>query len=145
MKRWLYPLLLAAQTAGAAMILWNGIPVYRQILNDPSKHEPRPERKALAILAVAMIQSAYWLRVRLGLMPQWRGNLLFGHLVSFAARLSFIFGAASFSLVFFARLPELRISAAQVALLLAVLFSLFCYMLELERLAKASLEQQEKY
>ena len=144
MNRWLYPLMIAVQTAGAALILWNGVPIYRQILTDPSKHEQRTNRLVLAVVAVVMIQRAYWLRIRLHLPPPQRGHVVLGHFASFVARLSFIFGSALFSVVFFARMPELNISPVRIVVLLAVLFSLFCYTLELERLGKALHGPEEK-
>jgi hypothetical protein len=42
-----------------------------------------------------------------------------------------------FGVVFFTRFQELQFSIWNVSLLLAVLFSMFCYTLELERLGKA--------
>ncbi len=47
-----------------------------------------------------------------------------------------------FSVVFFTRFKELEFSIWKVLFLLAVLFSLFCYTLELERLGKAFWEAQ---
>jgi MFS superfamily sulfate permease-like transporter len=61
----------------------------------------------------------------------------------FASRVNFFFGGAFFSAVFFRHLPELEVfpSLGQTAIkalyLAAVLFGLFCYSLELERLGKA--------
>lgn len=141
---WLYPLLVGVQTVGAALILWNGVPIYRQILMDPSRNEQRTDRLVLAVASVVLIQVAYWLRMRFRLEPPRRGHVVLGHFASFVARLSFIFGSAVFSVVFFARLSELSISPLRMIVLLAVLFSLFCYTLELERLGKALHGPEEK-
>ena len=59
------------------------------------------------------------------------------------ARISFIFGTALFSVVFFTHLPVLDsnfspvLLVSQGALLAYALFALFCLALELERLAGA--------
>ncbi|HEY5069108.1 MAG TPA: hypothetical protein VII37_04955 [Candidatus Acidoferrum sp.] len=59
------------------------------------------------------------------------------------SRLSFIFGAAVFSVVFFRHLPELGLDvdiillARRGLLLIVSLFALFCFTLELERVANA--------
>ena len=38
----LYFFLLALQTTGAAIIVVNGLPIYRQVVQDFSRHEPEP-------------------------------------------------------------------------------------------------------
>ena len=38
----LYFFLLAVQTTGALIVLVNGVPIYRQMVRDFSKHEPEP-------------------------------------------------------------------------------------------------------
>lgn len=139
-----YLLLVAVQTAGAAIILWNGLPIYRQIVTDFSKHEPRPEILWWAVAAVVMIQGAYWLRVRIRPPLPKRRLLFVGHLSSFAARLSFIFASSSFTVIFLVRFDDLHLTVARVGMLLALLFSMFCYSLELDRLAKALQETTQK-
>lgn len=141
---WIYPLLLAVQTVGAAIILWNGIPIYRQIVADASQHTPKPETLILAVVAVMLIQGAYWLRQRLELPLPQQGNSLLGHLVLFLARLSLIFATAMFSVVFFLQPEGLQISSSRVVALVAVLFSMFCYTLELERLGRALYRSEAK-
>lgn len=70
-------------------------------------------------------------------------NVFVAHLCSFASRVSFFFGGALFSAVFFRHLPALEAlpSFARIAFgtfeVVIVLFALFCYSQELERLAKA--------
>lgn len=65
------------------------------------------------------------------------------HLLFFASRVSFFFGGALFSAIFFRHLPELDafspfaqafVKSVYVA---ATLFGLFCYSLELDRFGKA--------
>src|SRR6266436_321650 len=55
-----YVLLLVVQTAGAAIVLVNGLPIYRQLTRDFGNHKPQPGVLWWAIGAAAMIQAAYW-------------------------------------------------------------------------------------
>jgi hypothetical protein len=65
------------------------------------------------------------------------------HLFLFASRVSFFFGGALFSVFFFRHVPELDQfpsfiqGAVKLLEVLLVLFSLFCYSLEIERLGRA--------
>jgi hypothetical protein len=59
--------------------------------------------------------------------------------VLFVARLVFLLGSAAFSLLFIVNTPPDSIPVFRYLLLLAMLFSLFCYTLELERLGKTLL------
>ena len=143
-RPWLYPLLLAAQTAGAAIVIWNGAPIYRQIVTDASRHQPQKATLLWAVAAVVMLQSGYWLRLRFHpTLPRWE-NVVFSHIVLFLGRLSFILAAATFSVVFFLRPEGLHLPFSRVVLLLSVLFSMFCYSLELEWLGKAFHRPEEK-
>ena len=67
---------------------------------------------------------------------------MLGHAIQFLGRLSFVFIGGMFSVVFFTRFEELEFSIWKALFLLAVLFSLFCYTLDLDRLAKAFWEAQ---
>lgn len=94
----------------------------------------------LLIVAICAFQGAYWYRIKNISIPQWR-SIVIGHVLGFTSRLSFIFGGALFSLYFLRHAPELSSSEGagvlvpRVAMLLASLFCLYCYSLELERLA----------
>jgi hypothetical protein len=140
-KRWnglgLYFSLLAAQTAGAAMVMVNGVPIYRQLTSDFARHQPHPGILWWAVGAVLVIQGAYWLRVRLEPPLPQGGRIILGHLAGFVARLSFIVSSSTFAVIFLVRFEQLSLPPHRVVMLLALLFSMFCWTLELERLAKA--------
>lgn len=105
-------------------------------------HRASPLELGLLIGAIYAFQSAYWYRIKSISIPQWR-SIVLGHVLGFTSRLSFIFGGALFSLFFLRHVPELSSSEGafvllpRVAILLASLFCLYCYSLELERLANA--------
>jgi hypothetical protein len=98
---------------------------------------------AATLAVVGCFQAVYWSRLRWVGVPVFASNALIHHVVLFLSRVSFVFGGAFFSLVSFRHLPALAgapdISSllGRGGLLLAILFSLFCYSLEVERIGKA--------
>ncbi|CAN7635250.1 hypothetical protein LJR098_006121 [Rhizobium sp. LjRoot98] len=77
-------------------------------------------------------------------------NILLAHLFLFASRVTFFFGGALFSAVFFRHFPELEVfpplwqAVAKALYVVAVLFGLFCVSLELDRLGRAMEEPHVK-
>lgn len=132
-----YAILLLLQTLGIAIILWEGIPIYRRIVAGAAGQHVDSGALALAALAVGLVQGAYWLRLALVPGLKLPRNIFLSHLAVFVGRISFIFGTALFSTVLYYRLPELQLSFLRLVILVAVLFSMFCYALELERLGTA--------
>ncbi|MCM0612068.1 hypothetical protein KFJ24_06210 [Marinobacter sediminum] len=136
--RWLYPLLLAFQTSGVVVMYWERLPVLRQLIQDGLVFAT-PETPLWSLVAVALIQVGYWIGYRLRPAQPSYVNPLLGHFVLFVARLVFLLGSAAFSLLFIVNTPPDSIPVFRYLLLLAMLFSLFCYTLELERLGKTLL------
>lgn len=143
-RSWLFPLLLGVQTIGAFIILRKGIPIYRQVVVDASQHIPSPQTLVLGLFAVALIQTAYWIGESLQpAMPQHSYALL-AHAVLFVGRLSLIFAGSNFVVVFFAQPEGLHLAIFRLGVLLAVLFSMFCYATGLERLGRTLQEGARK-
>lgn len=100
-------------------------------------------RLAIVAGSVAVLQCCYWTRLRRVSIHIPFQNILVGHLIVFASRVSFFFGGVFFSVVFFRHLPQLDVlptinqGVTKSLAVLTILFSLFCYALELERLGKA--------
>ncbi|WP_234706760.1 hypothetical protein [Ensifer aridi] len=98
----------------------------------------------LSIIAVTVVlHILYWARLsRVDVAAPFH-NIVVGHILVFASRLNFLFGGVFFSTIFFRHLPELASlppfgqALIKAVLIGAVLFGLFCYSLELERLGKA--------
>lgn len=145
-SRWAaaYGGLLALQTAAASCLFWVILPIFRRMisrLGEPQELEPW--RVAAIVGSVVVLQLCYWVRLRLVPIHVPFRNVLIGHLLLFSSRASFFFGGAFFSVVFFRHVPELGAlppfgqGAAKALAIIAILFSLFCYSLELERLGKA--------
>jgi hypothetical protein len=133
---WPYFALLAAETAGIAVILWNGLPIYHEMMRDVSGHQPSPGVLWWAWAGVILTLSAYMLRVRLRPPMPRSGHAPAGHVIFFLGRLSFVVATSTFSFVFINHLGELNIPAHRMVLIMALLFAMFCWNLELERLAK---------
>lgn len=127
------------QTLGAVVMYWKGLPLYRQLVSDPTLYAMREETRVWSITAIALIQIGYWVRYRLRPAPPQFVNALAGHAVIFLSRLVFTLATAAFSFVFIAQKLATQMPALRYVLLLAGLFSLFCYMQELQRLGKALL------
>ncbi|QCI65913.1 hypothetical protein [Phreatobacter stygius] len=139
-----WALLLVIETVAALSIVLHIQAAFQRLL-DTLGQQQLIEARFYAELAVAtlVIQLCYWVRLlRLPAGLAWR-SVLIGHVLVFASKLSFIFGGALFSVVFFRHLPEFETLpdafglALRGLLLIAMLFSLFCYTLELERFGNA--------
>ncbi len=132
-----YLMLVLIQAVGFGIVMASGVPIYRQMATDFTNHQPPSGILWWAAAGVILIQCAYWLRVRLQPSMPRRGGLVLGHLVSFLGRLSFILASSTFSLMIFTRFEELSLPAHRILMLVALLFSLFCFSLELERLGRS--------
>jgi uncharacterized membrane protein len=137
--RWLYPLLLFVQTIGVGMLYWKGLPFYRHAIADASAYEPRLETQIWALTASTFIQVGYWIRYRVRPALPRLSNVVLGHFVLFWARVSFVFGMAVFSLVFIGMRLGGQMPNSGYIITIVSLFSLFCYMQEVQRLGEAIL------
>jgi hypothetical protein len=144
-----YLLLLALQALGAIFFVWKELPEFRQLAVNPGEqlqYDPSSDLTTIGIVAV--MQVAYWYRL-LGLPIPFEGSSpVLNHALLFAGRLSFIFGGALVSVVFFRHLPEMNQDtdvlqlARRGVMLCGAVFALFCFTLELERLGHAFVGQR---
>lgn len=134
-----YLFLLAAQTVGVVLLLLNLVPLYRLMALDFAHYKPDP-RSWWAIAGILLIQIPYWIGVYLRpALPRIR-SIVAGHIVSFVARLSFVAVTAAFTDMFLKRfdsLKDLDYPPLRAVAVLIMFFAIFCWMLELEGLAKA--------
>ncbi len=144
-----YAGLLLVQTAGAAALLWIVFPIFREVLIHFGEQQTITGSTQAALLGCTLVmQACYWARLRWVAVHAPFHNIFIAHLISFVARLSFLFGGALFSAIFFRHLPELGVlppvgqSMIKAISIGAILFGLFCYSLELERFGRA-LEELE--
>ena len=142
-RRLLYLALLAIQAACVTILIWQLLPIFWRIVDGLGETQDLTwEHKLVTCLCVAVFQTCYWWRLkRLG-VPFATSSQLLSHLFLFAGRLSFIFASTFASVVFFRHLPLIDSTHAtleglyRLMLFFAVLFSWFCFALEIERLGK---------
>jgi hypothetical protein len=139
-----YAALLVGETVAALALFWIVFPLFHQILtNLGERQELRYSQQVATICSAALLHACYWTRLKWVSVIVPFHNVFVAHVCSFASRVSFFFGGALFSALFFRHLPELEAlpSFARIAFggldVLIVLFALYCYSLELDRLAKA--------
>jgi len=143
-----YVTLMAVETAAATFLYLTILPVFRQVITQLGEPQDISPYQLVAVACGALVlQSCYWVRLRWVAIPGPFRNALARHLLLFSSRVSFLFGGALFSVLFFRHVPELDQfpSFVQGALklldVLLVLFSLFCYSLEIERLGRSREDQ----
>jgi hypothetical protein len=144
LKPALYWLLLAIQIVGAISLVWQELPKFGQVLDNPGEQLPKNTKADLMVAGVFFVmQIAFWIRVRSVPIPFRRPNMFLNHVFLFLSRLSFIFGSALFSVVIFRHLPKLShdadflLMAQRGAMFVSCLFALFCASLEVERLGQS--------
>lgn len=139
-----YTLLLIVQTVCALVILFHIHTAFRILVERIGQQQTLPnEILAQVIVAALLGQLCYWTRLYWLPVPQGFRSLALGHVLAFAARLGAIVGGALASIYFLRHLPELTklgdsfTLVWRSGLLLAIVFAVYCYTLELERLAAA--------
>lgn len=128
--------LLAAQVGGAQLILWRGVPVYRQLIGS-EEYQASAGDLALAVVAVVVMQTGYWLARRLQPGLRFRGNVLVSHLLLWIGELSFFFPHALAALVLFERPIGQNLVLWKLPTLAGILFAMTCYRKQLLSLSEA--------
>lgn len=126
---------LLVQTVADMIVLWNGIPFYRRLLLAGQQFDP-PLYLIAALCSVAG-QVGYWSAMPLRRRVVLPRRTVAAHAIQFLTRLNFIYASAMFSVVFFVKFDELDIRLWKIVILVAVLFSMFCYSSQLEWVGKA--------
>jgi hypothetical protein len=141
----LYPLLLALEVAGAVTILWHGLPIYRSLLERTYVEHSNGSAVGWAIAGIILIEAPYWVSTfkvfpSLAVSP----HIFAGHAIAFSSRLNFVFVSGLFASLVYTRGPDIEFVAWRAVVLAAVLFSMFCFSLELERLARLFLDVNDR-
>lgn len=139
----MYALLLFVQTLAAGATLAAIHRWFRVLLEGLGEAQAMQDGELILLLVAFLVgQAAYWVRLMSVRIPVSR-HVVLGHVVSFLGKLGFIFGGALFSLAFLRHVPALAPEHYTLGLVIkggvmvASIFSLFCYTLELERLGLA--------
>jgi hypothetical protein len=138
-----YELLLVMETLAVLIIMWSMLPLYRAIAASAG-HQigVLPESPIPLVAALILFHCVYWFRLLRVPVSMVRHSLVASHIILFLGRLSFIFGTSFFALIVYRHLPQLVVwNATLLAMRLVasffILFSLYCYSTELERLGLA--------
>lgn len=128
--------LFLTQTAALVVVGAYALPLFRLFIAAPGA---AGDRRLPLFCAAALMQICYWSRRRFLALPLLRPDDLSGHLLLFLARTLFVF-AAAFVPIAFALYADAPPSALGVVLVPVVLFAVFCYAWEVERLARVRLD-----
>ncbi len=132
-----YFFLFTMETAGAVLYFVNIIPINREVMRDITMQGTNVDVLWYELAVIALIQGGYWLRVKLDPpMPRFQ-NIVLSHFIFFIGRVSFVGVSAIFSFYWVNNFDQITISAGRSLLTWVTLFAMFCWTLELERLAKA--------
>jgi hypothetical protein len=139
-----YYALLLAQTVAACLLFVVVFPIFYELVNHLGvRQDISVQDQIVIVISASVLHGCYWTRLLWVEVTAPLRNRFVAHLIFFASRVSFFFGGAFFSAVFFRHLPELEVFppfgpiAIKALYFVVVLFGLFCYSLELERLGKA--------
>ena len=132
--------LIAAEAVGAAIILWQGLPIYHYLLDRGPERRSDLIMRLLAIAGITIIQVAYWTAWRWFRRVELPSQVVLGHVLQFVARLNFVFVSGMFAAAYLIRSADMEFRPSRFLLLTSALFSMFCFTLELERLGRAFVE-----
>jgi hypothetical protein len=138
----LFVSLIIVQAAGAQIILWTGLPLYRRLLSG-SHDGPSTKELALALFAIAIIQAGHWISLRMRPRLQFRRKSILGHFLIFFGELSLFFSSALAIAVVFDREGELEFVFWKILILAAILFSICCYKYQLVSLGTQLIEGEQ--
>jgi len=126
------------EVAGMALILWDGLPIYRSlfVLERVATNEDR----GIMLVAVTAIQVSYWHTLRHSPAFEFSRRPFFAHVLLFLSRLSFVFASSLFALVAYRYSGMLSFNPFNVSLFIAILFSVFCFSRHLEAVANLLLK-----
>jgi len=97
-----YWLLLAMESVGQLLMLFQGVPVYRRVIAGQVYDTQAPMSVAIWIgTGVCLIQAGYWVDHKLGSDLALGRKIVTGYVVLFLGRLNFIFISGLFSVVVF--------------------------------------------
>lgn len=139
-----YPLLLGIQAVAAALLFLTIFTLFQQIVSQIGQARPLDTSTTVAAIVLALVmQACYWARYLRVPVPAPFRSAFGGHLLMFASRVSFFFGGALFTAIFFRHVPQLDVlpplgqGVAKTLGVMGLLLAAFCFSLELERLGRA--------
>ena len=133
-----YVLFFSIEVAAMALILWDGLPIYRHLM--VLEQVGTRSDEVIMWTAVGAIQFTYWYLLRHEPPFTFQRRPLLAHIVLFVSRLSFVFASSLFALVAYRYSDALELDPGRVVLFIAVLFSVFCFSRHLEAIGNLMLK-----
>jgi hypothetical protein len=127
-----YVALLLAEIVGIILIFWDGIPIFRHLIR--FEQIATASDHTLLVIAAILVQFSYWICLRHDPPFAVPRQQFIAHVLLFVSRLVFIFASTFFSLVVYRYSDVFDLSLLRVLLMMAVLFSVFCFTRHLEKL-----------
>jgi hypothetical protein len=127
-----YILLFLFELSGMVLILWDGVPLFRHLIDLEQVGTLRD--RILLTVAVLLIQTSYWTTLHRPPPFTLPHNPFLAHVVLFVSRLSFIFASGVFSVAVYRYSAPLDFTIEDFLIMMAVLFSVFCFSRHLEKL-----------
>jgi hypothetical protein len=119
-----YLFFCATELAGLALILWDGLPIYRHLF--VLERVATTADQIIMLIAVFVIQVSYWHTLRHDPPLAFSRRPFLAHVLLFLSRLSFVFASSLFALVAYRYSTLLSVDPFKLFLFVAVLFSVFC-------------------
>jgi hypothetical protein len=119
-------------TAGIILILWDGIPIFRKLVQFQRVSTVNDE--IIWLTAIALIQFAYWKCLRHDPPFDIPRRPFLAHIILFVSRLIFIFVSGVFSFVVYRYSDRFDLTFARSSLVIAIMFSVFCFSRYLEKI-----------
>jgi hypothetical protein len=151
-SRWTYMLLFGIQTIGCVLVYWKVLPLYRQLVGDPTTFEAQVQIRIWIACGILLIQAGHWVRwwkvpggahLELIRLPRFV-KAVSGQFMLFMARIVFVPATAIFSFVFIlTKLGDYLLLYSYVFIFVG-LFSLFLYSQELVLLGNELMAEKAK-
>jgi hypothetical protein len=137
-----YVLFFSIEVAAMALILWDGLPIYRHLI--VLERVATRTDELIMWTAVGAIQFTYWYLLRHEPPFTFQRRALLAHIVLFVSRLSFVFASSLFALVAYRYSNALEFDPRRIVLFIAILFSVFCFSRHLEAIGNLMLKGPPK-
>lgn len=127
-----YAFFFLAASMGMALILWDGIPIFRKLVQFQRVSTIHDE--IIWLTAIALIQFPYWKCLRHDPPFDIPRRPFLAHIILFISRLIFIFISGVFSFVVYRYSDRFDLTFARSSLVIAIMFSVYCYSRYLEKI-----------
>src|SRR5262245_49277438 len=130
---------ITAQVAGAQVFFWDALPDYRELTAGGDVMGTLRDF-AVAVVGLAIMQSAYWYARRLQPEIRFRRRVVLGHVLLCVSEVSFFFVSALATVAMFDHWKRSQFVPWKAILLASAIFAFFCYKRQLARVGDALLE-----